>query len=501
MTTRADRHFQPQTTLRQSVARRALLFGGALLILGISGCSLYNEEEPKTTDVAAATGAAVGAGLGAIIGSQTGDALGGTAIGAVAGAGAGYAVGTAIEDREQRAAHQEEAIRRQEETLKVQQKELNELRNSSGDTVAFRSNSLGASSSSTRASYGSGADYRRGNKHYVDPASLNNPFGNNPQRSYTNTSVGTSAVASPEHRDLRIASRAVPPVAERSITDYPTAMPGSSGGSGATSYSSSYGSNSDVRSYGANSAGDVQHRGVRQASRSQVIASHAAPKAMIPQIEDTSPSRFEERSPVAANSGEDVFAVARAKSPSPVRSAENSQRIAEKNVDAIEDEIEMGIEAVSNSESPGIAVEREALDAGEEQVVAKLVKPTEVAGADLSAGEAPVNSQSVSTVDSGSVGQSAETAKLISASDDCKKASAEAGRGASAESTADKLFYFRRALRLCPSAPEWHVELGKVYGSLGRYDDAKFEYEEALRIRPEFSAAQSGLDSLKQQLY
>jgi len=78
----------------------------------------------------------------------------------------------------------------------------------------------------------------------------------------------------------------------------------------------------------------------------------------------------------------------------------------------------------------------------------------------------------------------------------CTEAEAEAARARTAASDADKLFYFRRALRLCPMEPGYHLEIGRVYAAIGRTDDARFSFNKALEIDPENQRAQEELSLL-----
>lgn len=65
---------------------------------------------------------------------------------------------------------------------------------------------------------------------------------------------------------------------------------------------------------------------------------------------------------------------------------------------------------------------------------------------------------------------------------DCKEAVKEAERGLHATADADRLFYLRRAARLCPSEASYHVELGKIYSGLGKNEDAKYEFRQAIDL-------------------
>jgi hypothetical protein len=82
------------------------------------------------------------------------------------------------------------------------------------------------------------------------------------------------------------------------------------------------------------------------------------------------------------------------------------------------------------------------------------------------------------------------------AANECADADAEVKNAESARETADKLFHFRRALRLCPNNADYHTRLGEVYQSLNRPTDAVYEYKEALNIDPSNSRAKDNLAAL-----
>ncbi len=75
-------------------------------------------------------------------------------------------------------------------------------------------------------------------------------------------------------------------------------------------------------------------------------------------------------------------------------------------------------------------------------------------------------------------------AKMTAASTECGQAQEEADRAKRAVSDADRLFYYRRALKLCPSEPRYHLEIGQVYAAIGRKEDAKFEFRQVLDLEP-----------------
>jgi Flp pilus assembly protein TadD len=69
-------------------------------------------------------------------------------------------------------------------------------------------------------------------------------------------------------------------------------------------------------------------------------------------------------------------------------------------------------------------------------------------------------------------------------------------RAKNAVSDADRLFYYRRAVRLCSTEPGYHVEIGKLYINLGRIEDAKFEFKQAIDLDPSNQMARDQLSKL-----
>lgn len=80
---------------------------------------------------------------------------------------------------------------------------------------------------------------------------------------------------------------------------------------------------------------------------------------------------------------------------------------------------------------------------------------------------------------------------------DCAKADAEASRARAATSDADRLFYLRRALRLCPNNARYKADLGKVYASIGRVEDAEKELRQSLELDPTNEEARKQLTSIR----
>lgn len=82
---------------------------------------------------------------------------------------------------------------------------------------------------------------------------------------------------------------------------------------------------------------------------------------------------------------------------------------------------------------------------------------------------------------------------------ECQQAAAEVERAQAARDAADKLFHYRRALRLCPNNARYHSGLGEVYLSLNRRTDAEFEFKEALVLDPDESAARRNLTAMNRK--
>lgn len=80
---------------------------------------------------------------------------------------------------------------------------------------------------------------------------------------------------------------------------------------------------------------------------------------------------------------------------------------------------------------------------------------------------------------------------------ECGRAQEEVEKAKGVSEPADKLFHFRRALRLCPSNASYHVSLADLYLSLKRRADAEFEYKEALKIDPNLGEVKRKLEELK----
>jgi uncharacterized protein YcfJ len=115
--------------IRTLSSSRALLFTTVAMV-AVTGCT----KPKQTTAVGSAAGGAIGAGLGAIVGNQTGNAGSGVAIGAVAGAATGALIGNALQAQQEKVDSQKETVQRQDQAIRAQRSEIEELRRMQSDT-------------------------------------------------------------------------------------------------------------------------------------------------------------------------------------------------------------------------------------------------------------------------------------------------------------------------------------------------------------------------------
>lgn len=78
-----------------------------------------------------------------------------------------------------------------------------------------------------------------------------------------------------------------------------------------------------------------------------------------------------------------------------------------------------------------------------------------------------------------SKGQSRPIDRKIS---ECLEGQAEIDKARNADENSEKLFHYRRALRVCPQQADFHKALGDFYMSINRVEDAQFEFEESKRL-------------------
>ena len=470
--------------------------GATLLALSLGACGTgfdFFPEEPSSTG--AVTGGAIGAGLGAVIGSQTGDALGGATIGALAGAGAGYAIGDAVSERDDRYAAQQQTIERQAAMLKAQQAELEALRKLSSDQTSPYISSPVASGGSQGAMYNSQQTQVSevgptipGGKKFLDPSTLNNPF----------LSSGYQ---------------------------YGSTLQGRQVGRGANQPYVQQESLSGVGSSQARIGAEVQFQ--KKKSHSSVVGSTLSAATTPSSYEKRGVASYDKRGVVSESGRKDAPAAripSQALKTKDIKPSAPVTKVAKSNGATSKKKVESSKKVVVAAQNVRGALEPSALLEGEESLkssnakssqaespVQSNLKPKSSLGIALEVPEKAPKSPSVSkkvavvkekpaaTQNRSDSVESDETpAKLVENSfKDCEKGESEASVAAGADSLIDKLFYLRRAQRFCPSEPKWYVELGNVYVALGRPEDAKTQYEDALQLKGDYAPAKKGLEGLE----
>jgi tetratricopeptide (TPR) repeat protein len=58
---------------------------------------------------------------------------------------------------------------------------------------------------------------------------------------------------------------------------------------------------------------------------------------------------------------------------------------------------------------------------------------------------------------------------------------------------------YRDGLNLCPNDDVAHYELGKIFAGIGKRDEARAEFEAALRINPNFQGAKQEMEKLQKK--
>lgn len=81
---------------------------------------------------------------------------------------------------------------------------------------------------------------------------------------------------------------------------------------------------------------------------------------------------------------------------------------------------------------------------------------------------------------------------------DCNRAFRDYFEKAQAEKEVAKAVpLYREGLRICPDDDVAHYELGKILQKLGRTEEARAEFEAAVKINPDFNDARRQLETLK----
>ena len=378
------------------------------------------------TGMGAATGAVVGGGLGLIVGSTSGNAGEGLLVGSIAGGAIGAGVGAKLQrDEEKKSADTgRENIFQQDETIKQQDEEIQNLRkNNTDEAKNFYSSDIDVTKPSARMPSSNPVVTPDLSKaELVKPESIK-PELVKPQPAKTTSRARLSSSGGIEYLSRPSGIKKGSPFDGRSAAD-PIVV---------------------AKAAPAPAA-------VRTTTTTRV-APKAEPKMEVkfePKPEPKSEAKIEHKAAPAA-------AVADTKNfPS-----------------KMDDSFAMNDAPILSKKSAPAAAESSA------KALSSGLPPAAIAGA-----EALAKNSSGSPKGAHELGN-------------CKDAVKEAEHGLNASSDADRLFYLRRAARLCPTEPTYHVELGKLYGAIGKSDDAKYELRQAVDLDPNNQVARDELSIIE----
>ncbi len=439
------------------------------LLSTTTGCSMMNKGEQSTesdqsdsssgvstTAIGAASGAAIGAGLGAIIGSTSGSAGEGVAIGAAAGAVTGAGIGYQLERQELALNDNRRSIETQDQLIARQDQELALLRQGAGDqnlpqlgenignartskahgTSAARVNTRevkGLSSTTGRAESGHSANWK----------GISNTYRGNPNAK----PFGSSNSLAPQSNNRRSSGMAeAQKISKKSMA-----------------------ADSKVK------MAKLEKSSTERSMRSHEVKTslQASNSISAPEVKTVDLQKSVSKSPIAeaknlsAQEARGSLAVKSSDALPPARSVKNDD---------------------SSDDGENLAIEA--------QDSAAEVLPLATESAKTAAIEAKAPTITAPTIENNSVAKQAKP-EIKRNEGDCKQASGEAQRGLNATADADRLFYLRRAARLCPAEPTYHVELGKVYSEIGKSVEARSEFKQAIEMDPSNQIARDELSIIE----
>lgn len=81
--------------------------------------------------------------------------------------------------------------------------------------------------------------------------------------------------------------------------------------------------------------------------------------------------------------------------------------------------------------------------------------------------------------------------------DACNRAFGSFEKAQAAKEPREAVALYRDGLALCPDDDVAHYELGKILAGMGRRDEARDEFEAALKVNPNFKGARQEMDKLE----
>lgn len=82
---------------------------------------------------------------------------------------------------------------------------------------------------------------------------------------------------------------------------------------------------------------------------------------------------------------------------------------------------------------------------------------------------------------------------------DCTVAFRSFEKAQGAKDSRDAVALYREGLKLCPDDDVAYYEMGKILAGMGRSDEARAEFEAALKINPNFQGAKQELEKIQKR--
>jgi tetratricopeptide (TPR) repeat protein len=408
-----------------------------LFLTLFSGCALFQSGDLSSTQKGAIAGSVVGAGLGTVIGATSGNAGEGLLIGSAAGAVVGGIAGRTVDNQEAENQRVAQNVQLQEQQIAKQNQQIGSLRSSLGDN---------ASASQINSNRPGGPTWK------------NDSYNSNSYALQANAVVASNSGSSSSQRGF--ANN--PEFEAISVDQLASTKPVSQ----EETYPTNVSNMPQAQGFGASIGTPVV---VQEDKVVEEVASDAPSIPVdLPPVQEASSSQLPPAKKVEAEI------------PSITSIEKEAPKVEEKTAEVTEKKVEEKKLAMlaRDQEMPTTPKVVEEVKQEVPKVEEKAVEPVQEKE------EEPV---------------AKNVTERPKANIDCDKAKLEIDRAENASSDADRLFYYRRALRLCPTNSELHVRMGEVFNSIGRTEDAAFEFRQAIDLDPNNANAREGLSLLETQ--
>lgn len=442
--------------------RAAQALGFCSAVVFSSGCAT---EPGRMTGLGTATGGVLGAGFGALVGAQTGDPATGLLVGGAAGSVAGAAVANVFEAEERQLDSNRTLMRQRDEEIGRRREQLAALR-----TQESRRDYEGLERPTSRLSEQRGPVSRRPYETRVVPT----------EESYRSAALSSLPLDADEVRPIYVERKSG--VTARS-EDTASLEPSVDADQSASPSVAPRAVKPAVVSAGTDSSatGLAPETPARRTSWVVPEKGAKAPEKAAP----AEPKVGDRAKPVTVASTKTTDESAPSKVLIPVRKAPGL---------STEQSRRPEIAPPENRKEPVVHAARAipaAPTVGSPRPTAIPPTPTPHGAAESVI--TPTPSAEVKDSPKGVITESGGK----NASGECSQAAQEIAKSGQVSEPAEKLFHYRRALRLCPADARYHIHLGDHYRSLNRFADASFEYKEALALDPKNAEAKERIENLK----